>query len=416
MKKIKLFIPILFSAAMLLSACSSSEPITTDETTQPSDAMLSISNAAPKNIENSQNIQLQFNLDLLKQLDKENKNLFFSAFSINQALTMAYFGADGKTQQEMQDTLGYSGLTIEDIAAYQKYLMDVYKDPGDTTFYSANSMWIDNDIAVMQPYIDAMVDNFNADVEDIDLQSDSAPAALNKWIDKKTKGMITELFDQPFDPLARVVLMNAIYFKGQWTTPFDPERTYERDFNGYSETAKVDMMYSGEDVLGYTGDDYISISMPYGDDERFSMVAVLPSGDMSSFIDGLNAEKLNSILTTFSQQHDPQVSFPKFEMEEKVVLNDALQAMGIVEAFSYDADFSQISDLELRIDKVLHKAKIKVDEEGTEAAAVTAVILEAKSIDMNQFVFRADRPFLFFIVDSENSNVLFTGVVYDLGN
>ncbi|MEX1378340.1 MAG: serpin family protein [Eubacteriales bacterium] len=412
MKKIKFFIPII-AAALIFSACSPS-PAVVDGKDEPSDVMLSISDVSSKNANDSQNIQLQFNLDLLKQLSKDSKNTFYSSFSINQALTMAYFGAGGETQQEIKDALGYTSLTIEGIAAYQKYLLDVYKDSGDTTFYSANSMWIDNDIIVKKNYIDAMIDNFDAEVDDIDLQSAKAPDTLNKWIDKKTNGMITKLFENPFDPLARVVLMNAIYFKGQWTTPFDPNRTMEREFNGLIKTSTVDMMYSGEEVLGNVGDGYMSISMPYGDDERFSMVAVLPDGDIGQFIDSLSIGSLSEILSTFEPKNEAKVFFPKFEMEEKVLLNDTLKALGINSAFYDGADFGEISDTDLYIDEVLHKAKIKVDEEGTEAAAVTGIVVKTESMPIDQFIFAADKPFLFFIIDNHNDNVLFTGVVYDL--
>ena len=409
--KIKSIISLAATAILVLSGCSAMSD--NNQSSEPSQAMASISDISAQTLANSQNIQLEFNLDLLKELSKSEDNLFFSSFSVNQALTMALFGSEGETQQEIIDVLGYSGLTVEDIAAYQKYLIEAYEETGDTVFYSANSMWIDDDIVINQNYIDTMVKYFLSDVENLDLQAESAPDTLNKWIDKKTNGMITKLFEEPFDRLARLVLMNAIYFKGDWTTPFDPELTSEAAFNGLNGQTTVDMMYSDMEVLGWQGNDYTAISLPYGEDERFKMVAVLPSGDMNDFISSLSVDELNSILTTFELKEESRILLPKFEMEEKITLSDTLKALGMELTFTPQADFSEISDTALYIDEVLHKAKIKVDEEGTEAAAVTGLIMRATSMPLDMFEFVADKPFLFFIVDDEDNTVLFTGVVYD---
>jgi len=409
--KFKTILILAAAAALTFSGCAKMEEPVPDSTESP--AMASIADVQAQALSNSQNIQLEFNLNLLKELSKNEKNLFYSSFSINQALSMTLFGAEGKTQQEIMDTLGYSGLTANDVAAYQKYLLDVYAKTGDTTFYSANSMWIDNDITLNKTYIDTMVKYFASDVENLDLQSVDAPDTLNKWIDKKTNGMITKLYDEPFDAMARLVLMNAIYFKGQWTTPFNPDMTSEWTFDGKNGASLVDMMYSDAEVLGWESDDYKAISLPYGDDERFRMVAVLPENSISDFIAGLDSQELNSILTNFEIKNEANVWLPKFEMEEKITLSDTLKALGMVQAFTPEAQFGEISDTALYIDEVLHKARIKVDEEGTEAAAVTGLIMKATSMPLDMFEFAADRPFIFFIADDENT-VLFTGVVYDM--
>ncbi|MBN2878714.1 MAG: serpin family protein [Clostridia bacterium] len=409
--KLKTILSIAAAIAIAFSGCAKVEETGFDSTESP--AMASIADVQAETLSNSQNIQLEFDLNLLKELSKNEKNLFYSSFSINQALSMALFGAEGETQQEIIDVLGYSGLNTADIAAYQKYLLEAYEETGDTTFYSANSMWIDNDIILNKTYIDTMVKYFSSDVENLDLQSSDAPDILNKWIDKKTNGMITKLYEEPFDALTRLVLMNAIYFKGQWTNPFNPDLTSEAIFNGLSGQNTVDMMYSDAEVLGWENDDYKAISLPYGDDERFKMVAVLPEGSISDFIAGLDSQELSNILTNFEIKNEAKVWLPKFEMEEKINLSDTLKALGIVKAFTGEAQFGEISDTELFIDEVLHKAKIKVDEEGTEAAAVTGLVMKANSLPLDMFQFSADRPFIFFIADEDNT-VLFTGVIYDM--
>lgn len=414
MKITKILLSILIAGTLIASGCSA-----VPETEQPtdiviSDTMLSIKDVMPSNIAESQNIQLQFSLDLLKELSQSKENIFYSSFSINQALTMAYFGADGDTQEEIKNTLGYAGLTIEDIAAYQKYLIETYSDSGDTTFYSANSMWIDDQLTVKDAYIQTMLESFDAEVANIDLQSNQALGVINGWIEKETNGMIDKLFEEPFDEMTALILMNAIYFKGQWTTPFNPELTYENTFNGASSSNQVDFMFSDETVTGYQSDDYKAINLSYGDDERFSFVAVLPEGDINDFINGLDADALNDVLTTFEEKEDPILLLPKFELEEKITLKDTLAALGMETAFTGDANFSEISDTELFISDVLHKARIIVDEEGTEAAAVTGLVMKATSMPVDQFEFVADREFMFFIMDNEEKTVLFSGVVYDL--
>ena len=411
MKTIKIFLPIFMLTVFILSGCSPSHDIEKPA----SDVMLSIANVKPSTVSGAENIQLAFNLELLKSLSKEQNNIFYSSFSVNQALTMAYFGAKGQTQQEIKDTLGYNNLSTEDIAAYQKYLADVYKNPGDTIFYSANSLWIDDEISVKDDYINTMINSFDAEVATIDLQSDKAVDTLNKWIDKKTKSMITKLFEDPLSPMARLILMNAIYFKGQWTTPFNPELTYPVQFNGVNRSKETDMMFSDEDILGYEDDNYKSICLPYGDDERFAFIAVLPQNDILSYIENMTVESLSSILTTFDKKDEARILIPKFEMEEKLSLNDTLKSLGMETAFTDSADFSEITDSQLFISEVLHKAKIKVDEEGTEAAAVTAITFETTAMmPKDQFEFYADRPFIFFIVDTDNNTVLFSGIMFDV--
>ena len=423
-KKVKTIF-IALAAVMLFAACTPSadeqtkglESIQTEGPQIRDEVMLSLKDAVPANPEGAGELQLKFNLALLKKLGElEGGSLFYSPMSINAAMTMAYFGADGDTQQEMADTLGYGDMDITQVAAYQKYLLQSYVDSGDTAFTSANSIWIDNEIAAKQSYINTMKDVFETQVTNLDLQAAEAADTLNSWIDGATNGMITKLFEEGDDSLSRamMVLMNAIYFKGEWTVPFDPEKTYDSTFNGATETSDVKMMSSDETVMGHQGEDYTSVYLPYGKDERFAMVAVLPD-DMASFVGGLTAESLSGILSTFEEQEDPLLQVPVFEMEEKIKLKDALNALGIEKAFTDSADFNLMSDTPLAIDEVLHKAKIKVDEEGTEAAAVTAVVMRATGMLMDRFEFVADRPFLFFIVDTQNDLVLFTGKVCDLG-
>ena len=424
MNKIIKIILSVTAAMMLFAGCVQTVPEEgNNETqaptqTQMKDAvMLLLADAVPKSSEMMRDLQAAFNIALLKSLnDSQEGNLFYSSMSINAAMTMAYFGADGQTQIEIADALGYGGMDMAEVAAYQKYLLESYEDPGDTTFTSANSMWIDDLFTAKQDYVDTMKDVFSTKVTTLDLQGEGAVGELNKWISESTNGMIEKLFeesDNPFTDTA-MALMNAIYFKGNWTTPFDPDRTHNRQFNGASNTSQVDMMSSDDEVMGYEGDGYKSVMLPYGDDERFAMIAVLPD-DMDAYISGLNEDSLHDVLTVFEDKDEVLLQMPVFEMEQQVTLNDTLKSLGITQAFTKEADLSRISDEDIYIGDVMHKAKIKVDEEGTEAAAVTSVQVTLESMPLNRFEFVADKPFLFFIMDTENDLVLFTGKVDDLG-
>jgi serpin B len=264
--------------------------------------------------------------------------------------------------------------------------------------------------------MDTMLDVFKTETYSVDMKDIKTVDDINGWVKKKTDGMIEKLLEKDRNPLstAEMVLMNAIYFNGEWTTPFNELDTIEQDFKGTSGTTKVDMMHSSKNVLGYEGDDYKSISLPYGKDERFSMVMVLPNGDINEFIEVQSRDSIKKVLTTFEEKSDAIIQIPKFSLEEMVTLNDTLKALGMSKAFSpATADFANIAD-GLFIDTVLHKAKIDVDEIGTEAAAVTAVIMGKGAAPEFQFEFLADKPFLFFIVDGEENIVLFTGKVSNL--
>jgi len=427
MKKHIKIIFTLIAVMMIFTSCA--QPAEQNDVQKPSDektegpemkdeVMLSLKDAAPKIPEGISDVQLGFNLALLKKLGElEGGNLFYSPMSINAAMTMTYFGANGQTRQEIADVLGYDKMSMTDVAAYHKYLIGSYENSGDTTFTTANSIWIDDAFEPKQSYINTMLDVFETQVTRLDLTASDAIDTLNSWIDKSTNHMIDTLFekeDEPFDTNTVMVLMNAIYFNGDWTTPFNPDRTYDTQFNGKTKEVDIKMMVSTEPVMGHKADDYISVSLPYGDDKRFQMVAVIPD-DIETFVDSLTDESLNTLLNTFAEQGEPSVQIPIFEMEQKVKLNDALIALGIEQAFSGTADFSGMSEEEIYIDEVLHKARIKVDEEGTEAAAATSVEMKLRGVTPeNRFEFIADKPFLFFIVDTENDMVLFTGKVLNL--
>ncbi len=406
----------LSACAVQLTQENKDNTETKTESTEDTTIMLSLGNAPAIMPQDANELQTAFNLELLKQLGKEDGNVFYSSLSINQAMSMVYFGAQNTTQQEIADVLGYDNMTLEEVASYQKALLESFKDTGDTIFDNANSIWIDDELEVYKNYMDTMNDAFETEAYNVDLQQVGIADIVNGWIDEKTEGMIEKLYESDAEINASVmVLLNAIYFKGSWTEAFKKDYTYQTDFMGQSATSKVDMMLSNESVKGIEGDNYKSVFLPYGDDERYSMVVILPNDDINEFIDNLTDEKLAVILSTYEQKEDAIVEIPKFELEQKTEMKEILSAMGINEVFKESSDLSLISSTPLMIDEVLHKARIVVDEEGTEAAAATGVTMLGSAMPGEIFEFIANKPFLFFIVDSENDLVLFTGQVNDLG-
>ena len=354
--------------------------------------------------------QMGFALRMLQALNDEHKddNVVLSPQSISTALGMTYIGAKGETADEMAKVLGIEGLTMGDVASGYKRMAGALTDSGDTKVENANAIWVDEGFPIVGGFQSTMEGAFLAPVNSIDLQGDKALPTINGWIKKNTNDMIDKLFTEPFGDLDRVVLCNAIFFDGKWTMPFDPECTYDAPFDG---KGNVKMMKSEEPVQGKVGEGYTSVMLPYGDDERFSMVAVLPEGDVNTFIQGLDEDAFLELFKGYEEKDEAIVMLPKFKIDEKVSLKDTLKAMGMVIPFDGErANFDNMGP-ELSISDVLHRARIEVDEVGTKAAAVTGVVMKCESAPMDQFIFRADRPFVFFIYDSQEQLVLFSAKV-----
>jgi serpin B len=380
--------------------------------------MVDIADIEPNADDSAKEAFATFNLKLFNALNEKDKNLFFSAMSISSALTMAYFGAEGTTKDEIHDALSYSDMSFKNIASAQKAILDSYIDTGDTVFNVANSIWVDDTCQVRDSYVETIGSVFDTSANNIDLQGKKAVDTINDWVSRKTNGMIPEFLIKSQNPLENTLLLliNAIYFNGTWSEPFESSDTFKKEFRGATSNNVVSMMSSQKNVLGYDGEGYKAIFLPYGEDKRFYMIVVLPDDDIEDFIEDQTFESWYSILSTFKEQKNVIYQIPKFEMEETVKLNNTLKSLGMTKAFESDADFSNMAYDKLQISNVLHKAKIKVDELGTEAAAVTGVGVDGCAMEQPtyDFEFCADKPFLYFIVDSKEQIVLFTGKLCDL--
>jgi serine protease inhibitor len=359
----------------------------------------------------------KFGLKLFREIVKEekDKNIFISPLSVSMALGMTYNGANGQTQEAMQKTLELEGLTLQEVNESYKHLIELLTqlDP-KVQFQIANSIWYRQGLTFEQEFINLNKKYFNAIVSGLDFNQPDAANIINAWVNQNTNGRIEEIVDNPIDPQIVMFLINAIYFKGIWTYQFDPKLTTNELFhlpNGSNTPCK--MMKQEADFQYLENSDFQAIDLPYGDGD-FSMTIFLPSlqKDIDSLISEFNPENWNQWINSFYEQH-LTLQFPKFTLEYEIKLNDVLKALGMAIAFDPDqADFTRLykGPWNLFISKVKHKTFVEVNEEGTEAAAVTSVEVGITSVGD---VMRVDRPFVFVIRENQSQTVLFIGKIVE---
>jgi serine protease inhibitor len=354
----------------------------------------------------------QFGIKLFQKMVEiePDTNLFISPLSVSLALGMTYNGAATTTEQAMRQTLEYGNLSNDEINEAYKNLMAMLLqlDP-EVIFEIANSIWYRQNFEVLQSFIDVNKTYFDAEVNALDFNSPDAVAIINGWVKEKTHDKIEEIIDQ-IDPLAVMFLINAIYFKGTWTYQFDPELTTDDQFRLSDGTMVPCKMMNQENNFQYLNNEtFQAIDLPYGN-KQFSMAIILPhyGQSLDSIIAEITPEKWNQWMGAFSEKQ-LSLQMPKFTLEYELKLNDVLTAMGMGIAFSDAADFSGINPYyDLYISQVKHKTYIKVDEEGTEAAAVTVVEVGYTSIGPTM---RVDRPFLCVIQEKKSGTILFIGKI-----
>lgn len=371
-----------------------------------------------------------FALDLYRQLADQPgfDNLFFSPFSISVALAMVYAGAEGQTAGQIADTLNF----LPDQQAFHPALgrletqLNEQSETEGVQLHIANALWLQQDFTFRRAYLDRVRENYAAALEQVSFlqNTEAARQKINRWVEQKTNGKITDLLPQgAVTNLTRLVLTNAVYFKGDWARPFDSRGTEPMPFTLQTcspadpsrtdpnpETVSVPMMHR-EDRFPYAENDQCQIlQLPYAGDE-LGMVILLPkqSVTLCDLAQNLTAEQLKGWMQTLQKQR-VDVYFPRFEMNYKVSLKDTLTQMGMPLVFTPKADLTGIADADdLHIDAVIHKAYVKVDEKGTEAAAAIGITVGVTAVPAPPPVFKADRPFLFLIQDNATGTILFLG-------
>ncbi len=358
----------------------------------------------------------EFAFDLLRKTIAEvpDNNVFMSPLSVSIALGMTLNGAKGDTRDEMETTLKMSGLSINDINEYYKVMQtDLPTIDPKTKLSLANSIWYNEGYEVKKSFLDVNKNYFNAEIRELDFTKKWALDTINNWCARKTNHLIKEVLDYiPGD--AVMYLINAVYFKGTWKTQFEKKNTIESNFtNEDGKTVKVNMMLL-KDTFAYSEDDYAQyLDLPYGNN-AFSMTVLLPKNNRSTpdVLNNMDGENWNTIISEMKQEV-VEVHLPRFTNKNKFLLNQPLQNMGMAKAFGPGADFTNIADDDLMISRVLHDTYIDVNEEGTEAAAVTVVEIVKSSFPMNQVV-RVNKPFVFVIREKSTGVILFIGKMGNL--
>lgn len=366
-----------------------------------------------------------FALDLYGQLRTQGGNLFLSPYSISSALAMTYAGARANTAVEMEKSLHFTGGqagTHPAFAALQARLAEIEKK-GDVQLAVANSLWPHLSHPFLPEYLAQVKGAYDAVITPLDFAGDTEGArrTINRWVEQKTRDKIKDLIPPGnLDALTRMVLVNAIYFKGSWAVPFKPAQTAPADFT-VSADAKVRVPMMSQ-IRGMPHADFPDCQVAkllYAGGE-LSMLVVLPKekAGLAALEARLSPEQLTEWRTGLSEQQ-VRLFLPKFKLTWGVSeLKEPLRVLGMVDAFRDDgaADFSGMDGQFhwLYIGAVLHKAFVEVNEEGTEAAAATAVVMQVRSMrPPPQVEFRADHPFLFMIQEEASGAILFMGRVVD---
>ena len=367
-----------------------------------------------------------FALHLYGKLRAADGNLFFSPYSISSALAMAYAGAGGETARQMEQVLHFTKCktNLHEQFARLAAVWKAAQAEQDIELHIANSLWPQEKHPFLDTFLDLLKQHYGAVVTALDYARDreGARAAINGWVNENTKQKITEIIGPGMiDCLTRMALVNAIYFKGAWTTPFPASSTQPQRFYLRPDRTVVVPFMNEQDEFSYAENNQLQLLvLPYANNQ-LHMVLLLPRAkdDLARLEDSLNPTNLAGWITQ-ARQMEVKVALPKFKMSSTTTLSETLQSLGMKDAFDRMlADFSGMDGKVhwLYLSAVLHRAFIEVNEEGTEAAAVAALFgrwLGRLSVEPPEF--RADHPFLFLIRDSTTGSILFMGRVSEPEN
>lgn len=349
---------------------------------------------------------------------QKTQNIFVSPYSVSIALQMLCNGAAGKTRAEILRALNSTDLPDNQINGYYKELNNSLTSQSNVVLDLANSIWYNKGFEVKPGFVATNEAFFGATLASVNFETPESADTMNQWAENSTRGKITGIVSFPFPVHTEMILANAIYFKGEWAEPFDKRLTRKRYFYFDGGMIKQTPMMSRRGSFQYEeGDGFQAVQLPYAGD-RLQMILFLPVTNSSPVkllrdFDGTNwSEK---ILPGFSGR-EGTVTFPKFKMHFQVLLNKPLQALGMQEAFvPGTANFSGMSGDPLFVSEVLQKSYVDVNEQGTEAAAVTTVVVGGAAVmrPVKPFEMIVDHPFFFVISDRPTGIILFMGIVND---
>ena len=372
------------------------------------------------------NASNRFGFEMFRELVKEeegDENVFISPTSIYTALAMTYNGARGETREAMEEVLGIEGVDRERFNENNlARLYQLQEADEEVVVNIANSLWMREEMEFDPDFVGKNENYYHASARELDFDSEEAVDIINGWVEESTDGLIEDMVEHPIDPMTVLFLINAVYFQGEWSEPFDPELTEEDVFYGPEGEIIEDVPYMHlSDDFSYLEEEkeFQAVRLPYGEEERLAMYIFLPheESSLTGLVEDLADGRWDSWIKEFRTM-EGDLALPRFSMEYEKTLDELLKQMGMEVAFdSSRADFFDMiprdEGLNLFISEVKHKSFIEVDEEGTEAAAATSVEVELESAPVDYFHMEMNRPFLFLIHDRETNEVLFTGTVAD---
>lgn len=353
-----------------------------------------------------------FSLKLFGQLVSGNENVFISPMAVTMLNLMLANGAEGETYDEIVKTMGLGSYSIKDVNAYYKLMTKaLMKADKSVSLSLSNSMWLGKDFSVKIPFKNSMDKVFDADIYNVDFSKESSVKKINQWANSKTSGLIPQLLER-VDGNTSMMLVNALYFHGEWYSKFKEIHSKMDKFHCLNgSTSYVTYMSQLAPLSSYIDDEVLVVRMPYGN-QAFQMEAILPlTDDFLGFVSSLTMDKL----VKWDQDNTDHIElhFPRMDLEydSQNRLPAALKALGMKQPFSATANFSAISNCGVYVSDFLQKAKIKVDEEGTTAAAAGLFKLRTASdykiVEYPKVYF--DRPFVFLIRESSTGCILFMG-------
>ncbi|OGD58994.1 hypothetical protein A3K78_10835 [Candidatus Bathyarchaeota archaeon RBG_13_52_12] len=374
--------------------------------------------ATASSVEATVNAYNGFAFDLYRRYSDGDGNILFSPYSISTALSMTYEGARGLTAEEMEAVFGF----LEDPSERQPSVARIYNtlngEGREYALHTVNALWMQQDYNVLEEYVNAINNYYGgeANVLDFEAEPDESRLIINEWVEERTNERIRDLFPAgSIDSAVRLVLTNAIYFKGDWLYEFDEAATSGEDFYVTPSTVVMADMMSLHGSFNYVDAGLFQLlELPYAGGD-VSMLVLLPGeGRMGEVEAQLSAERLGEWVAMM-EETEVDVYLPRFTFETKYFMMEDLAGMGMPTAFTGEADFSGMTGTqELYIDMVVHQAFIEVNEAGTEAAAATGVSMRLTSAGPGE-VFRAERPFVFLIRDADTGVMMFMGRVSSPG-
>lgn len=409
---------LLFAGIAGLSLASSCDKNNNDIHTQdlPDPIQISLRSAEKEMVQSDQSFAFDFFAHVFNEESVgEDLNFMVSPLSLSMALAMTWNGAAGETKPAMQQTLKMGDYTEEELNSYYKKLKEaLLKTDPSTKLSIANAIFTNQTVTIHPEFIHTNQSYYDATVQPVNFSGTAAKDIINQWASDHTNGLIKQVIDKT-NAFDLMYLLNAIYFKGIWTTEFDAKHTSRKPFTSEDGTIwQVDMMKQRAD-FNYTEDQVLQlVQLPYGN-QAFSMMVLLPQ-EGKRLQDVVAATRQddywNGLKSTMSEA-EVDLSLPKFKTEYSKKLNDVLSKMGMGIAFTDAADFTGMSDFPAKIAFVKQDTYISTDESGTEAAAVTTVGMELTSMPSppQRVVFNADRPFIYLIQENSTGAILFMGAV-----